>query len=84
MAIDRLITDFLIRRTSAVWRVQGERFHLSDPSDRARDMISKMKLIAQGFTVIDLWGEDLLTRSDYVLEQAWRGREIDTYAMRNL
>lgn len=78
------VIDFLIIRTSTAWRIQGEFFHLRDPSKRAQDLVQKMRLTAQGFRVIDIWGNDLLTRPDYVLERAYNGQEVDTYGLRQV
>src|SRR3989304_2621526 len=58
------------------WRVQGERCHLFEAPDRARDLVARTLLESRGIQVIDLFEDDLLTRSDYVLNLAWEGREV--------
>jgi very-short-patch-repair endonuclease len=75
------VVDFLLIRQNVVWRIQGEFFHLRDPNKRAQDVTQKIKLIGQGYRVVDLWGVDLLTRPDFVLEKAYNGQEIDTYGL---
>jgi hypothetical protein len=65
-----ILDYFLITRREG-WRVMGERFHLEQPLDRARDAIAKIQLLAQGIKIIDLWEDDLLTRRDFVLSLAW-------------
>lgn len=70
-----VVVDFWLPSKFMMWRVQGERFHLMDPQDRVRDMVARIRLEGEGFTVIDLWVRDLETRPEYVLELAWEGRE---------
>ncbi|KKN83861.1 hypothetical protein LCGC14_0295140 [marine sediment metagenome] len=65
------ILDYFLERRLEGWRVMGERFHLEQPEDRARDFIMKTQLMSQGIKVIDLWETDLLTRRDFVLSLAW-------------
>lgn len=65
-----ILDYFLIRRQEG-WRVQGERFHLEQPQDRARDAIMKVQLTSQGIRLIDLWEDDLMTRREFVLNLAW-------------
>ena len=65
------ILDFFLQRRLEGWRVNGERFHLEKPEDRARDAIMKAQLSSQGIRVIDLWEDDLMQRRDFVLDLAW-------------
>lgn len=65
------VLDYYFPNRLEGWRVMGERFHLEQPEDRARDTIMKMQLMAQGMKVIDLWEDDLMTRRDFVLSLAW-------------
>ena len=70
------VLDFFFPLRSEGWRVMGERYHLLQPADRARDLIAEGILESRGIQVIDLWEQDLLVRADYVLELAWRGQEV--------
>ena len=70
------VLDFFLPLRSAGWRILGRRFHLLQPEDRARDIISRALLEGRAIQVIDIWDDDLLTRSDFVLNLAWEGREV--------
>ena len=65
------LLDFYFPRRGEGWRVNGERFHLRLPKDRARDILAKVILTQKGLKVIDLWETDLLVRPDFVLNLAW-------------
>jgi hypothetical protein len=65
------ILDYYLPTRLEGWRVMGERWHLEQPEDRARDAIMKVQLMSQGMKVIDLWEDDLMTRRDFVLGLAW-------------
>ncbi|KKN84453.1 hypothetical protein LCGC14_0289150 [marine sediment metagenome] len=65
------ILDFFFNMRQEGWRVMGERYHLEQPADRARDAVAATQLMAQGIKVIDLWESDLMTRRDFVLNLAW-------------
>lgn len=65
------ILDFFLQMRLEGWRVNGERFHLEKPEDRARDAIMKAQLSSQGIRIIDLWENDLMSRRDFVLDLAW-------------
>lgn len=70
------VLDFFFPLRSAGWRVMGERYHLLQAQDRARDLIAKQLLESRGIQIIDLWEGDLLVRAEYVLKLAWEGREV--------
>lgn len=70
------VVDFYLFTRSAVWRVQGEFFHVRLAKDRARDLVDRQRLLSRGLTVIDLYAQDLLERPDYVLNAAWQGHEV--------
>ncbi len=65
------ILDFFLGMRREGWRIQGERFHLDKPQDRARDILMKAQLEGLGIRIIDLWESDLLTRKLFVLNTAW-------------
>ena len=70
------VADFYFPVRMEVWNPAGQQFHWTKPRDRARDILSRAVLAGRGIKEIFLWEEDMLTRPDYVLEQAWRGREL--------
>ena len=71
------VLDYFFPATRMGWRVQGERFHLLQSKDRARDDVAEATLVSRGVSpVIDLWEDDLLTRPIRVLEMALRGQEV--------
>ena len=71
------ILDFFFNLRQEGWRVQGERFHLEKPSDRARDQIARQQLSNRGLHIIDLWEDDLISRPLFVLNAAWeRGASV--------
>ena len=73
------ILDFYFPRKSEGWRVQGERFHLAKPENRAKDFQAAVILSQRGIRVIDLWEDDLLSRAIFVLDLAWtRGVGVPT------
>lgn len=65
------VVDFAFPSRQEAWRVQGLRFHLLFPTDRARDALSKVVLSSRGWKVLDLYEDDLLTRPNFVLDKAW-------------
>jgi len=75
------VLDFFFPMQGMGWRVQGERYHLFEAPDRARDLVARTLLESRGIQVIDLFEDDLLTRSDYVLNLAWEGREVQGRAL---
>ncbi len=66
--------DFLLEN-NIVFRVQGEYWH-TQRKTKAKDDLQRERLIALGYTVIDLWEDDLKTRLEYVMQQAMRGLEV--------
>lgn len=66
-----VIADFAFPIRREIWMVQGERFHLEHPQDRAKTLVAKAQFSSRGFQVIELWAEDLLTRPQFVLALAW-------------
>lgn len=69
------VLDFYLVIQKYAWRIQGERFHIFFPRDRARDLIARAQLEGEGITVIDIFENDVLVRPDFILELAWNGQE---------
>lgn len=65
------ILDYFFNMKREGWRVQGKRFHVEQPTDRARDAIMQVQLEKQGIRIIDLFEDDLLTRKNFVLNLAF-------------
>jgi hypothetical protein len=65
------ILDYYFPNRLEGWRVMGERWHLEQPEDRARDAIMKAQLASQGMKIIDLWESDIMERRDFILNLAW-------------
>ncbi len=70
------VLDFLIIVPQIAWRIQGERFHMFFPQDRARDILAREVLEGRGITVLDLFENDLMTQPTRTLELAWNGQEL--------
>lgn len=70
------VADFYFPMRMEVWNPAGQQFHWTKTHDRARDIMSRVVLASRGIREIFLWEEDMLTRPDYTMEQAWRGREL--------
>ena len=71
------IVDFVIPDRNLILRVMGSYFHSSLQS-KARDELSKERLIAQGYIVVDLWEADLITpdKLDHTMRLALQGEEV--------
>lgn len=76
MTFAGVVIDFWLLAFSMMWRVQGEYFHAVNVQDRTRDKLDRIRLEEMGYTVIDLWANDLITRGRYTLDLAWSGREL--------
>lgn len=69
------VADFVLNELGMVWRVQGEVWHIGDPGKEASDLVQKMRLTDEGYTVIDLYANDILQYRDLVCRDALAGRE---------
>jgi hypothetical protein len=75
------VLDYYFPNKSEGWLIQGERYHLLNPRDRATNEIVKAQLNSDGIRALELWESDLLTRPDFVMDAAWyRSEEIPTGA----
>lgn len=75
-AVGGFVLDFLLIVPQIAWRIQGERFHLFFPQDRARDVLGREILEGRGIMVLDLFENDIMTRPSLTLESAWNGQEL--------
>ena len=58
-----------------MFRVQGERFHLQ-PGVVSNDKLQKAILAGFGFTVVDIWVDQLNAATRFVVEAALRGQTM--------
>ena len=68
------VVDFIVEPNLA-WRVFGEYWH-SGVEKTGSDIIQKEHLTALGYTVIDLWEDNLRNRLDETLRLALEGQEM--------
>lgn len=65
------IADFAFPRRQEVWMVQGLRWHLRLPEDRAKTFGAEVQLTSMGWKVLELWEDDILSRPVFILDLAW-------------
>jgi very-short-patch-repair endonuclease len=73
------VLDFLFPLQKMGWRIQGLRWHRTNPDDRARDQIAAQLLESRGIKVVDLWEDSILTRTEFTLQKAWQGESVDQW-----
>ncbi len=67
------VIDITIGRLA--WRINGEYYHRGVvPEGKAA--LQKEAIEAQGYTVVDIWGNDIKERTDLTLTKALRGEEM--------
>ena len=67
------VIDITIGRLA--WRINGEYYHRGVvPEGKAA--LQKEAIEAQGYTVVDLWGDDIKERTNQTLTLALQGREM--------
>ena len=66
------IADFKLPQYDLILRVQGEYWH-HFPETKARDMLQKVALTSQGWTVIDLMESDVLRNAEFYVKEGIRG-----------
>ena len=69
------IADFQLFKEMIILRVQGEYWH-SSTNEMARDSIQKERLTGMGYTVVDIWEQDLVDRLNETMQNAIEGTEI--------
>jgi len=67
--------DFILIESRICLRIQGEYYH-TGVTKEGSDIIQKEMLSALGYTVVDIWGQDLLNRLDETLTKALLGEEM--------
>ena len=69
------VVDFLLPDLNLAWRVFGEYWHRGVEKEGS-DIIQKEMLIGLGWTVVDLWGDDIKDNTDETLSLALEGQEV--------
>lgn len=75
-AFGGFVADFYFPYKDMVWNPAGLRFHYTSTTNRAKDRLAKALLGSRGISVIYLWEDDLIQRTQYTLNQAWNGVQI--------
>jgi len=71
------IVDITFPERLLGWRIQGDYWH-KQIAKQATDSVQRELLESQGWTIVDIWGEDLETPEEVnnTLEKALRGEEM--------
>ena len=69
------VVDFIIHQGRLAWRVQGEYFHRGVVKEGS-DLYQRTILESMGYTVVDIWGDDIKDNTDATLELALQGQEV--------
>lgn len=72
------VVDFEFPAFMLAWRIQGEKWHVGDPAKEAHDEMQKLSLASAGYTVVDVFAQDALERTDWVLGNAIIGIQVRT------
>lgn len=73
-----LVADFIIYTTNPpiAINVQGSWWHRETSKDRANDLLAKIQLSNEGYTVVFLAEDDVVNRLNYVMRQALMGIQL--------
>ena len=69
------VVDFLIPEGNLAWRVMGEYWHTGIIPE-GKDLIQKELLSEMGYTVVDLWSDDIENRLEETMRLALQGVEM--------
>lgn len=67
--------DFVLMDLDIMLRVMGAYWH-EGQSKRGIDTVQKERLQSMGYTVVDLWENDIKTRLDTLMKAAIQGQEL--------
>ena len=67
--------DFILTARNIALRVMGTFWH-SGLETNARDLLGREKLTEAGYTVVDVWEDDINRNLDAVMELAIQGQEM--------
>ena len=69
------VVDFLLPEERLAFRVQGEYWHRGVTKEGS-DLIQREMLAEEGWTVVDLWGDDLKRDLEGTMRLAMQGQEV--------
>lgn len=69
------VVDFILPNRNLAWRVFGEYWHRGVEKSGS-DAIQRELLEGIGWTVVDLWGDDIQNRLNETLTKALRGEQM--------
>jgi len=69
------VVDILLPEHGLAWRISGEYWHRGVVAE-GRDAVQREMLEADGWIVVDIWGENILNRLDVTMKKALMGEEI--------
>ena len=69
------IVDFILTERNIVLRIMGGYWH-TGLEVNARDLLGREKLTEAGYTVVDVWEDDINRNLDAVMELAIAGQEM--------
>ena len=69
--------DFILTERNIVLRIMGGYWH-TGLEVNARDLLGREKLTEAGYTVVDVWEDDINRNLDAVMELAIQGQEMLT------
>lgn len=69
------VCDFLLPARRLAWRIFGEYWHRGVTKEGS-DTLQREMLTELGWTVVDLWSDDIENRLEETLTKALRGEEV--------
>ena len=69
------VVDFLLPARRLAWRVFGEYWHRGVEKE-GRDILKREMLGELGYTVVDLWADDIKNRLEETMRLALMGQEV--------
>ena len=69
------VVDFLFYDRMLAWRIMGEYYHRGVEKEGS-DLLQREMLSTIGWTVVDLWGDDIFNRLEETMNLALKGREV--------
>lgn len=73
------VVDFDFPWFPMAWRIQGEFWHVGDPATEGRDAMQKLMLESYGYTVVDIYAQDVVQRTDWILDNAIAGVQVRVF-----
>jgi hypothetical protein len=70
------VIDIYFPHRQMGWLIQGLRYHHTTAKDRLEDTLAKMTLADKGIKPIEVFEDDIIQRTGYTLERAYRGIQV--------